>query len=74
MDLDIEDLTDERMAVIPLPENVQRKQLTGIEVVRAHRRAIDETKLTIQALADQSRNNSGKHVSGPYRPWPTRSA
>ena len=53
VDLDIEDLTDERMAVIALSENVQRKQLTGIEVVRAHRRAIDETQLTIQALADQ---------------------
>ena len=53
VDLDIEDLTDERMAVIALSENVQRKQLISIEVVRAHRRAIDETKLTIQALADQ---------------------
>ena len=53
VDVDIEDLTDERMAVIALSENVQRKQLTGIEVVWAHRRAIDETQLTIQALADQ---------------------
>ena len=53
VDVDIEDLTDERMAVIALSENVQRKQLTDIEVVRAHKRAIDGTELTIQALADQ---------------------
>ena len=53
IDVDIEDLTDEEMAVIALSENVQRKQLTPIETVRAHKRAIEETNLTVQALADQ---------------------
>ena len=51
IDVDVEDLTDERMALIALSENQERKQLTQIEVVRAHRRAIDETDLTIMALA-----------------------
>ena len=53
IDVDIEDLTDEKMALIALSENVQRQQLTQIEVVRAHKRAIDDTELTIQALADK---------------------
>ena len=53
IDVGIEDLTDERMAPIALSENVQRKQLTSVEVVRAHKRAIEETNLTVQALADQ---------------------
>ena len=51
--LDVEDLTDERMAVIALSENVQRRELTSIEVVRAHKRAVEETDLSIQTLADQ---------------------
>ena len=41
------------MALIAPSENVQRKQLTSIEVVRAHKRALNETELTVQALADQ---------------------
>lgn len=53
IELDIADISDDRMAVIALAENVTRKQLTAIETVRAYRRAIDETGLTIQALADQ---------------------
>ena len=53
IELDIADISDDRMAVIALAENVARKQLTDIEVVRAYRRAIDETGLTVQALADQ---------------------
>ena len=53
IELDVEGLSDEKMAVIALSENVQRRQLTSIEVVRAHKRAIDETTLSIQALAEQ---------------------
>ena len=54
IDMDINDeLTDEDMAVMALAENVARQQLTQIEVVRAHRRAIDETGLSIQGLADK---------------------
>ena len=34
-------------------ENEQRQQLSQIEVARAHRRAIDETSLTVAALAEQ---------------------
>ena len=51
--VDVEDLTDERMAVIALSENVQRRELTAIEVVRAHKRAVEETDLSVQTLADQ---------------------
>ena len=51
IDMDLEDLTDETMAVLALTENEVRQQLTQVEVVRAHRRAIDETSLTIQDLA-----------------------
>ena len=53
IDMDLEDLSDEAMAVMALTENVQRKQLTQIEVVKAHKRAIDETSLTVQDLAQQ---------------------
>ena len=54
IEMDVDDeLTDEEMAVMALSENVARRQLTQIEVVRAHRRAIDETGLTIQGLADK---------------------
>ena len=54
IDMDVNDeLTDEDMAVMALAENVARRQLTQIEVVRAHRRAIDETGLSIQGLADK---------------------
>ncbi len=52
MDVD-EEITDEEMAVMALSENVARRQLTQIEVVRAHRRAVDETGLSIQSLADK---------------------
>ena len=51
--MDLADLSDEAMAVMALAENVQRKQLTQIEVVKAHKRAIDETSLTVQDLAKQ---------------------
>ena len=50
----MEDLTDEKMALIALSENQQRKQLTRIEVVRAHQKAIKDTELTIQTLADKT--------------------
>ena len=54
VEMDVDDeLTDEDMAVMALSENVARRQLTQIEVVRAHRRAIDETGLSIQGLADK---------------------
>ena len=53
MDMDVADLTDEEMAVMALTENERRKELTRIEVLRAHRKAVDETDLTVQALADQ---------------------
>ena len=53
IDIDVADISDDRMAVIALAENERRKQLTQLEVVRAYRRAIDETGLTVQALADQ---------------------
>lgn len=53
IDMDVADLTDEQMAVMALTENEHRKQLSQIEVVRAHKRAIDETSLSIQALADK---------------------
>jgi ParB/RepB/Spo0J family partition protein len=46
-------LTDEEMVLIALSENVERQQLTDIEVVRAHKRAVAETSITIQALADK---------------------
>ena len=51
IDMDVADLTDEQMAVMALTENEHRKQLSQMEVVRAHKRAIDETSLSIQALA-----------------------
>ena len=53
IEIDVEDLTDERMVVIALSENVQRRQLTDIEVVRAHQRAVTDTGMTIQSLADK---------------------
>ena len=53
IDMDVADLTDEEMAVMALTENESRKQLSQIEVVRAHKRAIDETSLSIQALAEK---------------------
>ena len=53
VDMDLADLSDEAMAVMALTENEFRKQLTQIEVVRAHKRAIDETSLTVQDLARQ---------------------
>ena len=53
IEMDVADLTDEEMAVMALTENESRKQLSQIEVVRAHKRAIDETSLSVQALADK---------------------
>ena len=54
IDMDLDDeLTDEDMAVMALSENVARRQLTQIEVVRAHRRALDETGLSIESLAEK---------------------
>ena len=53
IEMDVAEITDEKMAVIALSENERRKQLTAIEVVRAHKRAIDETELSVQSLATQ---------------------
>ena len=53
IEMDVAELTDEQMAIMALTENERRKQLTQIEVLRAHKRAIDETSLTVQDLADR---------------------
>ena len=53
IDMDLEDLTDERMALIALAENQERRQLTQIEVLRAQQKAIEETELTETGLAEQ---------------------
>ena len=53
IEIDVRGISDEDMAVIALSENIQRKQLTSIEVVRAHKRAIEETNLTVRALSDR---------------------
>ena len=53
IDMDVTGISDEGMAVLALTENERRKELSQIEVVRAHYKAIDETALTIQTLADQ---------------------
>ena len=53
IDMDVAEISNEEMAVIALAENVRRKDLSQIEVVRAHKRAIEETELTTQALADK---------------------
>ena len=53
IEMDVAGISDEGMAVLALTENERRKQLSQIEVVRAHYKAIDETALTIQTLADQ---------------------
>ena len=52
IDIDVDEISDERMAVMALDENVRRKQLSDIEVVRAHKRAIEEPDHTVQSLAD----------------------
>ena len=51
--MDLADISNENMAVMALTENERRKQLTQIEVVKAHKRAIDETALTVLDLARQ---------------------
>ena len=53
VEMDVAGISDEGMAVLALTENERRKQLSQIEVVRAHYRAVNETELTVQALADQ---------------------
>lgn len=53
IEVEVDEISDEKMAVIALAENVRRRDLTDIEVVRAHKWAIDETDLTVQALADE---------------------
>ena len=53
LEMDLADISDENMAVMALTENERRKQLTQIEVVKAHKRAIDETALTVLDLARQ---------------------
>ena len=56
IDMDVADVgetSDAKMAVMAISENVARQRLTQMEVVRAHRRAVDETDLSIQGLADE---------------------
>ena len=54
IEMDVDDeLTDEEMAVMALAENVDRRQLTQMEVLRAHRKAVDETNLTLESLAEE---------------------
>ena len=53
LEMDLADISNENMAVMALTENERRKQLTQIEVVKAHKRAIDETALTVLDLARQ---------------------
>ena len=53
VELDVEDLTDEQMALIALSENVARRQLTGLEIARAWKKAIDDTDLTVNTLAEK---------------------
>ncbi len=53
VEMDVAEISDEGMVVLALTENELRKQLSQIEVVRAHYRAVNETQLTVQALADQ---------------------
>ena len=53
IEIDVAALSEEDMAIIALTENVARRQLTSIEVIRAQRRAIDETALTVTQLAEQ---------------------
>ena len=53
IEMDVTDISDEDMVVLALTENERRQQLTQIEVVKAHQRAIEETALTVQELAKQ---------------------
>ena len=53
IDMDLTEIDDQQMALMALTENEARKQLTQVEVVRAHKKAIEETGLTVQALADK---------------------
>ena len=53
IDMDVAGISDEGMAVLALTENESRKDLSPIEVVRAHYKAINETNLSIQTLAEQ---------------------
>ncbi len=46
-------LSDARMALMALSENEARQDLSQIEVLRAHRKAIDETDLTVTSLAEE---------------------
>ena len=52
VDMEVDGISDEHMAVMALTENVARARLSQIEVVRAHRRALDETEHSIQSLAN----------------------
>ena len=52
MDVD-DDLTDEQMALMALTENERRQDVPDLDLLRAHRRAIDETDLTVGKLAEK---------------------
>ena len=53
IDMDIADLSDQDMAVMAITENDNREQLSQLELIRGYRRAIDETGLSVQGLADE---------------------
>ena len=66
VDLDIDVLTDEQMALIALSENVARRQLTGLEIAKAWKKAIDDTDLTVNTLAEKV-GVSHSHMSNHLR-------
>ena len=51
--MDIADLSDQDMAVMAITENHNREQLSQLELIQGYRRAIDETGLSVQGLADK---------------------
>ena len=69
IDMDVAEISNEEMAVIALAENVRRKDLSQIEVVRAHKRAIEEAVgrpgCDVRRLRDQEVLDWGVNFNGP---------
>ena len=53
IEVDIADLSDQDMAVMAITENDNREQLSQLELIQGYRRAIDETGLSVQGLANK---------------------
>lgn len=53
IEMDIAELSDQDMAVIAITENENREELSQLELIRGYRRAVDETGLSVQGLADR---------------------